>query len=83
MRLNQHSTACRAKTTTYLISKFCSHKLFKFEYRHKAPLRQAPVLGVDETGINISGENNWVHIARTDNLTHADYFSHRSPTPFA
>ena len=27
-------------------------------------------MGVDETCININGENNWVHLARTDELTH-------------
>lgn len=59
-------------------AKVCNHQLFRFEYRLKAALRQAQVLGVDETGININGENNWVHVARTDNLTHLAFHSKRS-----
>ena len=55
----------------------CGQKLFRFEYRLKAALRQSDVLGVDETGININGENNWVHVARTDNLTHLAFHAKR------
>ena len=58
-------------------AKVCSQHLFKFEYRLKAALRQSEVLGVDETGININGENNWVHVARTDNLTHLAFHAKR------
>ena len=58
-------------------AKVCSHRLFKFEYRLKAALRQSDVIGVDETGININGENNWVHVARTDHLTHLAFHPKR------
>ena len=58
-------------------AKVCSHRLFKFEYRLKAALRQSEVLGVDETGISINGENNWVHVARTDDLTHLAFHPKR------
>ena len=58
-------------------AKVCSHHLFRFEYRLKAALRQSEVMGVDETGININGENNWVHVARTDNLTHLAFHPKR------
>ena len=34
-------------------------------------------MGVDETGININGENNWVHVARTDHLTHLAFHPKR------
>lgn len=58
-------------------AKVCSHQLFRFEYRLKVALRQAEVLGVDETGININGENQWVHVARTNDLTHLAFHQKR------
>ncbi len=58
-------------------ARFCGQKLFRFEYRLKAALRQSEVMGVDETGININGENNWVHVTRTDNLTHLAFHPKR------
>ncbi len=58
-------------------ARVCSQKLFKFEYRLKAALRQAQVLGVDETSINIDGVNNWVHVARTEHLTHLAFHPKR------
>lgn len=51
-------------------TKFCADKLLGFEYRLKVALRNSEVMGVDETCININGENNWVHLAHTDELTH-------------
>ena len=44
-------------------TRFCGQTLFRFEYLLKAALRQSEVMGVDETGININGENHWVHVA--------------------
>ena len=58
-------------------AKVCSQHLFRFEYRLKAALRQSAVLGVDETGIHINGENNWVHVARTKNFTHLAFHPKR------
>ena len=58
-------------------AKVCSQHLFEFEYRLKVALRQAEVIGVDETGININGANNWVHVARTDHLTHLAFHPKR------
>ena len=58
-------------------AKVCTHKLFRFEYRLKVALRQSEVMGVDETGININGQNNWVHVARTDDLTHLAFHQKR------
>ena len=63
-------------------AKICSHRLFRFEYRLKAALRQSEVMGVDETGININGENHWVHVARTENLTHLAFHSKRGRIAF-
>lgn len=56
-------------------AKFCSQKLLRFEYRLKAKLRETKVMGVDETGVRVNGENNWVHLARTDDLTHLAFHS--------
>ena len=58
-------------------ARVCSHHLFRFEYRLKAALRQPDVIGVDETGININGAINWVHVARTDYLTHLAFHPKR------
>lgn len=69
-------------TTIGRAAKVCSHKLFKFEYRLKAALRQSDVMGVDETGININGENHWVHVARTEHLTHLAFHTKRERTAF-
>ena len=63
-------------------ARFCGQKLFRFEYRLKAALRRSAVMGVDETGININGENNWVHVARTDNLTHLAFHPKRGGIAF-
>lgn len=51
-------------------AKVCSHKLMRYEYRLKAAVRNSEVIGVDETGIRINGQVNWVHVARTGSLTH-------------
>lgn len=45
-------------------------KLVGAEARIKAALRQAEVLGVDETGLRVAGQSHWIHVARTDDLTH-------------
>lgn len=58
-------------------AKVCSQNLLRFEYRLKAQLRQSDVLGVDETGIRINGENHWVHVARTEDLTHLAFHQKR------
>lgn len=63
-------------------ARVCSGKLLKFEYQTKAALRRSEVLGVDETCININGENNWVHLARTDELTHLAFHPKRGGTAF-
>jgi transposase len=45
-------------------------KLVGAEARIKAALRQAEVLGADETGLRVAGQSHWIHVARTDELTH-------------
>jgi transposase len=52
-----------------------THRLVETEERIKHALRAAEVLGTDETGIRVQGVLQWVHVARTDKLTH--YAVHR------
>src|SRR5947209_6713792 len=52
-----------------------THRLLETEERIKHALRAAEVLGTDETGIRVQGVLQWVHVARTDKLTH--YALHR------
>ena len=55
-----------------------SAKLVRSEQRLKAALRDAQVIGADETGLRVAGRGGWVHVARTDALTHYAYDSRRS-----
>lgn len=57
--------------------RFCSGKLVRSEQRLKAALRDSPVVGADETGLRVGGSSGWVHVARTDALTHYAYDSRR------
>jgi transposase len=52
-------------------------KLVGVEARIKAALRHAPVIGADETGLRVAGKGGWVHVARTDELTHYGYEARR------
>jgi transposase len=54
-----------------------SGKLVRSEQRLKAAVRGSPVVGVDETGPRVAGKGGWVHVARTDRLTHLAYDSRR------
>jgi transposase len=55
----------------------CATKLVHTEERIKTSLRQAAVVGADETGIRVGGQNQWVHVVRTDRLTHYAYDARR------
>src|SRR6266566_1126629 len=50
-------------------------RLVETEELIKQALRAAEVLGTDETGIRVQGVLHWLHVARTDTLTH--YAVHR------
>lgn len=52
-------------------------KLVRCEQRIKAAVRDSPVIGVDETGLRVAGGNGWVHVARTERLTHLAYDGRR------
>lgn len=63
-------------------ARLCSDKLIRCEQRIKAAIRDSAVIGADETGIRISGTNAWVHVARTDTLTHLASHSKRGKAAF-
>ncbi|HLM55654.1 MAG TPA: IS66 family transposase, partial [Pyrinomonadaceae bacterium] len=52
-------------------------KLVGAEGRIKAALRAAEVIGVDEAGPRVVGGGGWVHVARTEGLTHYGYDARR------
>lgn len=63
-------------------ARLCSDKLIRCEQRIKAAIRDSAVIGADETGIRINGTNAWVHVARTDTLTHLASHSKRGQAAF-
>jgi transposase len=46
-----------------------SHRIELWEENAKQELRSADVLHADETGININGQNYWVHVLSSDTTT--------------
>jgi transposase len=54
-----------------------SGKLVRSEQRLKAAIRDSAVVGADETGLRVAGAGGWIHVARTDELTHLAYDSRR------
>lgn len=52
-------------------------KLVGAEARIKAVLKRAPVMGADETGLRVAGRGGWIHVARTEGLTHYGYDARR------
>lgn len=57
--------------------RFSSGKLVRSEQRLKAALRDSAVVGADETGLRVAGGAGWIHVARTEGLTHYAYDSRR------
>ena len=55
-----------------------SAKLLKTEQRIKALIRDSTVIGVDETGLRVAGQGGYVHVARTEALTHYAYDERRA-----
>jgi transposase len=54
-----------------------SQKLVGVEEQIKQGIRVAEVIGADETGLRVAGKSAWVHVARTDLLTHYGYDTRR------
>jgi transposase len=48
----------------------CAAELVGVEEQIKAGIKAAEVIGVDETGLRVAGRSHWIHVARTDHLTH-------------
>lgn len=63
-------------------ARLCSAKLIRCEQRIKAAIRESAVIGADETGIRINGNNAWVHVARTERLTHLAPHTNRGKAAF-
>jgi hypothetical protein len=58
-------------------SRRISGKLVRTQQRIKTAIGDSPVVGADETGLRVAGRGGWVHVARTDALTHLAYDSRR------
>lgn len=54
-----------------------SGKLVKCEQRIKSAIRASAVIGVDETGLRVAGSGGYIHLARTEELTHYAYDERR------
>lgn len=54
-----------------------SRKLVNTEQRIKASIRNSSVIGVDETGLRVAGQGGYIHVARSEELTHYAYDSRR------
>jgi transposase len=59
--------------TVQRIARLTASKLVHAELRIKAALRDAPLIGVDETGLRVAGSGGYIHVARTEDLSHYAY----------
>lgn len=59
----------------YNFNQTAYNKLATFEAITKEKLIEAPILHVDETGINIDGDNHWLHCATNASWTY--FFPHK------
>jgi transposase len=58
-------------------ARVASGKLVNTEQRIKAAIRDSEVIGVDETGLRVAGQGAYIHVARTEGLTHYAYDERR------
>jgi transposase len=63
--------------TVQRASRIFSGKLVRTEQRIKTAIRDASVIGADETGLRVAGNNSWIHVARTNHFTHYAYDGRR------
>jgi transposase len=56
--------------TLYNFNEKCYAGLAKIEEIIKEGLRKAKVLHVDESGMDVGSQLNWIHVASNENLTH-------------
>lgn len=55
-------------------------KLVGVEEEIKSAIKASEVIGADETGLRVAGKSHWIHVARTDELTHYGYDARRGRT---
>ena len=63
--------------TVQRAARLSSGKLVHAELRIKAALRDSSIMGVDETGLRVAGSGGYIHVARTEQLTHYAYDERR------
>jgi len=63
--------------TVQRAARLSSGKLIHAELRIKAALRESSIMGADETGLRVSGSGGYIHVARTEELTHYAYDERR------
>jgi transposase len=70
--------ACHISVATIQrAARFSSGKLVNTEQRIKAAIRDSQVIGVDETGLRVAGSGAYIHVARTEDLTHYGFDTRR------
>jgi transposase len=55
----------------------CAAELVGVEEQIKQGIKASEVIGADETGLRVAGQSHWIHVARTDGLTHYGYDTRR------
>jgi len=69
---------CRISAATIQrATRISSEKLVKTEQRIKSAIRNSAIIGVDETGLRVAGQGGYVHVARTEELTHFGFDERR------
>jgi transposase len=69
---------CRISAATIQrAARFSSTKLVNSEQRLKASIRDSAVIGVDETRLRVAGSGAYIHVARTEALTHYGFDERR------
>jgi transposase len=69
---------CRISAATIQrAARVSSAKLVQTEQRIKAAIRDSSVIGVDETGLRVAGSGAYIHVARTEQLTHYGFDDRR------
>lgn len=70
--------ACHISAATIQrAARVSSAKLVNTEQRIKAAIRHSQVIGVDETGLRVAGSGAYIHVARTEELTHYGFDDRR------
>ena len=70
--------ACRVSPATLHTTRHrAAAKLVGTEEQIKRAITKSAVIGADETGLRVAGKSHWIHVARTDELTHYGYDARR------